>query len=112
MFGKNDPFVVFQFDKQETTITTSTRMDAGSECTWDESDKMNMQIVATKNEIIRSHEGLNVKVYDYNMTGNTLIGEARIDIKKLLLSVGKQLEFPRFNLYRSDKDKENGKNFA
>ena len=107
-FGKNDPLVEFRFGKQEKKIATSTRTDAGSECNWDESDEMDLRIVAAKNDIIREHDGLYVEVYDYNYTGNKLIGKARVDVKKLMLTIDEKVELPRFNIYRNDADREKG----
>ena len=107
--GKNDPLVQFHFGKQEKKISTSTRTDAGSESNWDETDEMDLKIVVTKNDIIREHNALHVEVFDYNYTGNKLIGKTRVDVKKLMLNIDKKIDIPRFHIYRSDEDKEKGK---
>jgi len=96
IFGKNDPFVKFTMGTNLLSQKTPTMVNAGSEATWND---LGFVIPVTKTSLI--DEKLVCDVYDENkLFSNALIGQANIDLRLLLLNIGKEITLPSADIFK------------
>ena len=92
LLGKNDPIIYFRYGDQKDTQKTKPIMDAGEIAIWDEeAERIDVDFEVSKTQLME--EPLHIEVYDYNVTGDTLIGTGSINsCKNLLASMGETKE--------------------
>ena len=102
LLGKNDPIVYFRFGDRKDIQKTKAIMDAGEIALWDEEqERIDVDFEVSKSQLM--DQCLYIEVYDYNATGDTLIGSGYIDeCKNLLASMGETKEMDMCTLV--DKD--------
>ena len=92
LLGKNDPIIYFRFGDQKDVQRTKPIMDAGEIAIWnEEDDRIDVDFEVSKSQLM--DQSLFIEVYDYNATGDTLIGSGSINsCKNLLASMGETKE--------------------
>ena len=99
LFGKNDPFVTFAMTHASDKVyKTEYKDNAGVKAIWDNEDEhpLDIEIELSQDQLIDSI--LNIEVFDYSVSHNTLIGRSEVSLGTTLLCINQKCNIPTLDL--------------